>query len=123
MNKKKDLIAQRLAAIKKAAPTVTHTVMPPRKKQEEPDRKPREPVFRPAKILMNKSGSMLCTVCNMTEHGAYVRLDGAYTLPANVILKFLQTGVTKNASVVWQTDAEVGLVFLGDETGHGDVRP
>lgn len=121
MARKKDQVAQRLAAIKKAAPNVTHAVVPPPKKREEPDRKPREPVFRPAKIFMNRSDSMRCTVCNVTEDGAYIRLEGAHTLPANVTLKFLQTGVTKNASVVWQTDAEVGLVFSPDETDDGTV--
>lgn len=120
MGKKKDRIAERLTAIKNASPTVTDARIPPMKRRGAPEREPREPVFRPGKIYLNRSESLRCTVCNVTRSGAYIRLEGSFPLPPAVILKFIQTGVVKKAHIAWQRDEEVGLVFQEAKTADSD---
>ncbi|MEO1135318.1 MAG: PilZ domain-containing protein [Pseudomonadota bacterium] len=116
MGKKKDRIAQRLTAIKNASPSVTDARIPPMKRRGAPEREPREAVFRPGKIYLNRNDSLRCTVCNVSNGGAYIRLEGSFPLPPVVILKYIQSGVVKKARIAWQNEAEAGLAFQDTKT-------
>ncbi|MEZ5892149.1 MAG: hypothetical protein R3C58_03255 [Parvularculaceae bacterium] len=114
MTKKDDRISDRLAAIKKSAPTVTVARIPEPKKGRRADRASRDPVFRPGKVYLSKTDVLRCVIRNVSDTGAYIHLEGAHTLPPVVVLRFDQTGVVKKARVAWQHDIEAGLAFTPD---------
>ncbi|GJL93331.1 MAG: hypothetical protein DHS20C04_29900 [Hyphococcus sp.] len=116
MAKKNDRIAERLAAIKSAAPTITNAGIPEAKRRGPPTREVREPVFRPGKVYLSKTDHLRCVIRNVSDGGAYVHLEGVHPLPAIVILRFDQTGVTKKARVAWQNETEAGLAYVKDLT-------
>ncbi len=116
MAKKNDRIAERLAAIKSAAPTITNAGIPEAKRRGPPVREQREPVFRPGKVYLSKTDHLRCVIRNVSDGGAYVHLEGVHPLPAIVVLKFDQTGVIKKARVAWQNETECGLAYVKDMT-------
>jgi hypothetical protein len=119
MAKKNDRIAERLAAIKSAAPTITNAGIP-EAKQRAPTRETREPVFRPGKVYLSKTDHLRCVIRNVSDSGAYVHMESIHPLPAIVILRFDQTGVTKKARVAWQHETEAGLAYVKDLTPDRD---
>lgn len=114
--KDKNRIANRLAAISSAAPTISDVRIPPPKRRGPPQREPREPVFRPGKLFLSRTHHIRCVIRNVSPSGAYLHVEGDHPLPPIVILRFQQTGVTKKARVVWQNETEVGLQFIKDMT-------
>lgn len=116
MAKKDNRIAERLAAIKNAAPTVTEARIPALKKRGPPERDARGAVFRPGKLYLSKNDHVRCVIRNVSGGGAYVHLEGVHPLPPIVILHFDQTGVVKKARVAWQNETEAGLAYLKDLT-------
>ncbi|MAW78652.1 MAG: hypothetical protein CMI63_00295 [Parvularcula sp.] len=123
MRKKNDRLAERLAAIKGSAPTITDGRIPPPKKRGPPEREKREAVFRPGKIYLSKSDQVRCVIRNVSDGGAYVHLEGMQPLPPIVMLRFDQTGVVKKARVAWQNEIEAGLAFMKDMTPGRDAAP
>jgi hypothetical protein len=115
MAKKNDRIAERLAAIKSAAPTITHAGIPEAKRRA-PTRAQREPVFKPGKIYLSKTNHLRCVIRNVSDSGAYVHMEGIHPLPTIVVLRFDQTGVVKKARVAWQHETEAGLAYVQDLT-------
>lgn len=111
--KDKDRIANRLAAISSAAPTISDARIPPPKRRA-PQRAPREPVFRPGVLYVSRTHTVRCVIRNLSTTGAYLHVEGEHPLPPTVILKFLQTGIVKKARVIWQNETEVGLQFITD---------
>lgn len=120
--KKKDReqIANRLASISNTAPKVTDVRIP--QLRQKPTRAKREPVFRPGKVYLTKTDSLRCVIRNVSETGAYVRLEGAHPLPPVVVLRFDQTGVVKKAHLAWQNENEAGLEFI-KPAGEGETDP
>ena len=116
MAKKNNRIAERLAAIKNAAPTVTEARLPAMKKRRRPERDERGAVFKPGKLYISKTDHLRCVIRNVSGGGAYVHLEGVHPLPSVVVLKFNQTGVVKKARVAWQNETEAGLAYLQDLT-------
>ncbi len=116
MAKKDNRIAERLAAIKSAAPKVTEARIPQLKKGGRADRDARGAVFKPGKIYLTKTDQLRCVIRNVSNGGAYVHLEGAYPLPPVVVLHFDQTGVVKKARVAWQKETEAGLAYVQDIT-------
>ena len=114
MAKKNDRLAERLAAIKSASPTITDVHIPEAKRRGPPAREEREPVFRPGKLYLSKTDHLRCVIRNVSNGGAYVHLEGVHPLPAIVVLRFDQTGVTKKARVAWQNETEAGLAYVKD---------
>lgn len=111
--KKKEQISARLAAISSSAPEVSDgRIPPPRPSRGRPGREQREPVFRPGKLYLSKTHHVRCVIRNVSTGGVYVHLEGEHPLPSVVVLRFLQTGVTKKARVAWQKDIEAGLEFI-----------
>jgi len=55
-----------------------------------------------------------CSVRDMTDQGARVRLAGDVPLPEQVWLIVVNTGKAHEADVAWRTDREVGLRFLNE---------
>ncbi len=116
MAKKNDRLAERLAAIKSASPTITDARIPEPKRRGPPQREVREPVFRPGKLYLSKTDHLRCVIRNVSNSGAYVHLEGVHPLPPVVVLKFDQTGVVKKARVAWQRETEAGLAYIKDLT-------
>ena len=61
MAKKNDRLAERLAAIKSASPTITDVRIPEAKRRGPPAREEREPVFRPGKLYLSKTDHLRCS--------------------------------------------------------------
>lgn len=116
MAKKDNRIAERLAAIKNAAPAVTEAGIPAHKKSKRPERDDRGAVFKPGKLYLSKTVHVRCVIRNVSGGGAYVHLEGVHPLPQIVVLHFDQTGVVKKARVAWQHETEAGLAYLKDIT-------
>lgn len=116
MAKKDNRIAERLAAIKSAAPSVTEARIPPPKRRGPPERDERGAVFKPGKLYLSKTDLVRCVIRNVSGGGAYVHLEGAHPLPPIVVLHFDQTGVVKKARVAWQKETEAGLAYVKDLT-------
>ncbi|WP_411818711.1 PilZ domain-containing protein [Hyphococcus sp. DH-69] len=118
--KDKARIANRLAAISSAAPTISDGRIPPPKRRGPPQREPREPVFRPGVLFVSRSHQVRCVIRNLSTSGAYLHVEGEHPLPPIVVLKFLQTGTVKKSRVIWQNETEVGLQFLDDKNPDED---
>lgn len=110
--KQRDHIANRLASISSTTANVENVRIPELKGGKKPSRAKREPVFRPGKLFLSKSNHLRCVIRNVSETGAYVHMEGIHPLPAIVVLRFDQTGVTKKCRVVWQKEIEAGLEFI-----------
>ncbi len=115
MAKTPNRIAERLAAIKNAAPSVSNVRIPVLKSRGE-SRSKRDSVFKPGKVYLSKTDWLRCVIRNVSDGGAYVHLEGAHPLPPIVVLHFDQTGIIKKARVAWQKDTEAGLAYLQDLT-------
>ncbi len=121
MAKRKNNITNRLAAISNAAPkAVDPTGMLGRKRMM---RASRETVFRSGKIYTRKDDFYRCMIINQSSTGVLARMEGEYALPNIVIFRFIQTGVTKKARIVWQDEGDVGLAFLEDIIVKRKQRP
>ena len=116
MRKKNNRLAERLAAIKGAAPTITDGRIPPMKQNSRPEREKRAAVFRPGKVYLSKHDLVRCVIRNVSDGGAYIHMEGVQPLPPVVMLRFDQTGVVKKARVAWQNEIEAGLSFVKDMT-------
>lgn len=112
---KKDVLSKRLAAISSATPTVTSApITPPKSRRKE--RSPRESVFRPGKLYTSKNVFLPCVIRNISETGAQVRMESDQQLPEIVVLRLVQSGITKKARVIWRDENDIGLHFLADLT-------
>jgi hypothetical protein len=54
-----------------------------------------------------------CLVWDVTEVGALVELDRAFTLPPRVRVRLDSGSELRDAAVAWQTDHRAGLSFEG----------
>jgi hypothetical protein len=73
-------------------------------------------VLRNAKIIVPRRSSIIsCTVQNLTSTGACLKLANTYGLPENFELTFELGRTRRTCRVVWRTDDQVGVAFVGDE--------
>lgn len=114
MAKKKDRIAERLAAISSAKPVVIDAPPETPRKKKRADRAERATVFRPGKIYIAKDKSIPCVVRDISDGGARIAMEAMFPLPPVVVLLVPQAGLKKKARVVWQNETESGLEFLAD---------
>jgi diguanylate cyclase (GGDEF)-like protein len=72
----------------------------------------RNRVFKKAKIVMNVHGSLMdCTVRDLSEHGARLRIDGTFPVPESFGLQLAGSGDAKRALRQWQIGNDIGVKF------------
>lgn len=114
MARKNDQVAKRLAAISSAKPVEINA--PKFSKAPRPKRAQREETFRPGKIYTSSTNFHNCVIMNVSDTGALVRMESEYGIPDIVVLRIIQTGVTKKARVIWRDETDIGLHFVEDLT-------
>jgi hypothetical protein len=56
--------------------------------------------------------SIDCTIRDLSETGARVRLAGPEPMPESVVLIQMRSGIAYEATVVWARDKDLGLTFI-----------
>ena len=89
-----------------AAPTVPKT---------KNDRKsPRHRVLKEGKVIFGQGHSVVdCTIDNMSEGGAHVRVQSSHGVPEEFYLVEASRGIIHRAEVAWRTTTGIGLRLLG----------
>jgi hypothetical protein len=79
------------------------------------DRKhPRRRVLKDGKVVFGLAQSVVdCTIDNMSEGGAHVRLNSSHGLPQEFYLVEASRGIIHRAEVAWRTTTGLGLKLLG----------
>jgi hypothetical protein len=79
-------------------------------------RKYRRRVLKGATILLGiKHSEISCTIRNMHEDGAELRLPPSTVVPENFLLYVPTDGVGYRASLRWRVGDRIGVQFLGKE--------
>ena len=83
---------------------------------DERRREHRPRVLKGATIIGGNRGSGIpCTVKNMHEHGAELRVDADIPLAANFLLYISVDGVAYRSELQWRQDNRCGVRFVGKE--------
>ena len=67
--------------------------------------------------------SIDCTIRDLSDTGARVRLAGAEPMPEQVVLIQMRSGVAFDATVAWSRDRDLGLTFTGSHRLDEDCPP
>lgn len=62
-------------------------------------------------IFNNRLSTVECTIRNLSQGGARLKLAAPILLPEQFQLMFLKTRVERNVEIVWRTDREIGVRF------------
>ena len=87
---------------------------------------PRRRVLKDGKLIFGPGRSVVdCTIDNMSDGGAHVRLVGSHGLPPEVFLAEATRGIVHKAEVAWRTTAGIGLKLLGtlDDAAAQEALP
>jgi hypothetical protein len=86
---------------------------PPQGRKE--DRKsPRRRVLKEGKVIFGLAQSVVdCTIDNMSDGGAHIRLTSSHGLPEDFYLVEANRGVIHKAEVAWRTTTGMGLRLVG----------
>lgn len=100
--------ASRVVAIAKAKPVncAPATEKAPSQRSED-----RDAVFRYGKLQISRGAMLNCIIVDYSRNGARIELNGAETLPDQVMLRIVSTGELKRAKVVWRRGNAAGLSF------------
>lgn len=80
------------------------------------ERKHRSRVLKRAAILTGITNSeIICTIRNMHEHGAELRVPAEARVPSNFLLYVAVDGIGYCAVVRWRRDDRMGVMFTGTE--------
>ncbi len=72
---------------------------------------PRAKVYKGAKVILAGRSTVSCIVCNLSNHGACLRLPSTADLPAEFDLSF-DTGYTlRHCCVAWRALTNLGVSF------------
>jgi len=75
----------------------------------------RQRTFRAGMVVINNNTSTIsCTIRNLSEHGARLRVEGVFQPPADFTLRTPADKWEARARVVWRKDGELGVRFLAD---------
>jgi hypothetical protein len=96
--------------------------------QSELDRRvePRARTLLAGKLIIGMGASFLspgCTIIDLSEHGARVRIAGCVRLPPPVALLMTREGVLVDAAVAWRREDEAGLALRERYDLRHDVDP
>ena len=87
---------------------------------------PRRRVLKDGKLIFGQGRSVVdCTIDNMSDGGAHVRLSGSHGLPPEFYLAEASRGIVHKAEVAWRTTAGIGLKLLGtlDDAAAREALP
>jgi hypothetical protein len=73
--------------------------------------KPRQRVLLSGKVVLTNGLSPDCTIRNLTDSGAQIRVAPGQVLPDEFHLLEIRSGVAYRAKVAWRTPAATGLTF------------
>ncbi len=109
-----------LASVPAAPAPVAHAdaaapATPPGQADAKNQRKtPRRRVLKEGKVIFGLSQSVVdCTIDNVSEGGAHIRLTSSHGLPEEFYLAEACRGVIHRAEVAWRTTTGMGLRILG----------
>ena len=75
---------------------------------------PRRRVLKEGKLIFGQGHSVVdCTIDNMSDGGAHVRLISSHGLPLEFYLAEASRGIIHKAEVAWRTTTGMGLRLLG----------
>jgi hypothetical protein len=72
---------------------------------------PRTKVFKGAKLILAGRSTIRCTVRDLSNHGACLRLSSTTGLSPEFDLSFDTGKMLRNCRVAWQTLTSVGVSF------------
>jgi hypothetical protein len=72
---------------------------------------PRTKVSKCAKLVLVGRLTVICTVRNLSNHGACLQLASTLDLPAEFDLSFDAGRTLRKCRIVWQTFTNVGVSF------------
>ena len=76
----------------------------------------RTKVLRSAKIIVPRRSPVIhCTVQNITDVGACLKVANTFGVPATFDLTFEHGRTRRACRVVWRTDDKLGVAFAGEE--------
>jgi hypothetical protein len=76
----------------------------------------RTKVLRSAKIIVPRRSPVLhCTVQNLTDVGACLKVANTFGVPETFDLTFEHGRTRRACRVVWRTDDKLGVAFAGEE--------
>lgn len=82
-------------------------------RQEERRRHPRQRVLKRGRIVLNNGNSTVdCTIRDISEGGARLRLGGDFAAPENFDLLFLESSLRRKVVRRWQIGTDIGVEFL-----------
>jgi hypothetical protein len=71
-------------------------------------------VLKEGKLVFGLGHSVVdCTIDNMSEGGAHVRLISSHGIPGDFYLVEASRGIIHKAEVAWRTTTGIGLRLLG----------
>ena len=75
---------------------------------------PRRRVLKEGKLIFGKGHSVVdCTIDNMSDGGAHIRMTSSHGLPHDFYLVEANRGIIHKAEVAWRTTTGMGLRLLG----------
>lgn len=75
----------------------------------------RRRTFKGGKILFNLDRSVIdCTVKNLSQGGAALLVESTVGIPGEFNLLISPDHVLKPCKVVWKTDTQIGVSFVGN---------
>ncbi len=63
-------------------------------------------------VSSNGWGSIFCSVCNQSEHGAMLGVPAGFRFPKRFGLRHITTDVVRPARLVWQKYGLAGIEFI-----------
>ena len=98
------------AAVAATAPSV----QPPIENAKNQRKTPRRRVLKEGKLIFGQAQLVAdCTIDNISEGGAHIRLASSHGLPEEFYLVEACRGVISRAEVAWRTTTGMGLRILG----------
>jgi hypothetical protein len=83
-------------------------------RQQLERKSPRRRVLKEGKVIFGPAQSVVdCTIDNVSEGGAHVRLAGSQALPDEFLLVEPTRGVIYRAAAAWRTAVGMGIRILG----------
>ncbi len=74
----------------------------------------RHRVLKEGKVIFGQGHSVVdCTIDNMSEGGAHVRMQSSHGVPEEFYLAEASRGIIHRAEVAWRTTTGIGLRLLG----------
>lgn len=78
----------------------------------------RQRVFKGARVMLDDRSTLSCTLKDLSDTGAKIRIDNVAGLPPTFRLHFVQENLVREVQVVWKTQNTLGVTFCGPARPH-----